>query len=125
MDNTAFCEFTVNVLGSRKDGEWEAIALEMDLRGYGDTFEEALNDLLDHIKIQISFAQFKEQPDMIFHPADMTFFNLFAQIRADSLRSLGKNIDTDESDFRFGSLPLPPSHVIEKYKKEGYAIANG
>jgi hypothetical protein len=29
------CNVTLNILGYREDNEWVALALEMDLRGYG------------------------------------------------------------------------------------------
>ena len=70
----AFCETPISVLGYQEDGEWVALALEMDLRGYGDTFETAMDDLKDHVLMQISFALQKGDPEMIFHPAEATYF---------------------------------------------------
>ena len=40
------CELSINVLGYREEGQWVALALEMDLRGYGETFEAALRELM-------------------------------------------------------------------------------
>ena len=62
----------VSVLGYREDDEWCALALEMDLRGYGRTFREALDDLRDSMTMQIGFAHFKDELDMIFRPAEST-----------------------------------------------------
>jgi hypothetical protein len=61
-------DIAFSVLGYREDEEWVALALEMDLRGFGETFEEALDELRDLIATQISFALFKEQPEMIWTP---------------------------------------------------------
>ncbi len=61
---------TLSILGYQEDEEWVALALEMDLRGYGPTFEEALGELRDPVAAQISFALFKGQPDMIWKPAE-------------------------------------------------------
>ena len=72
---------TVNVLGYREDGEWVALALEMDLRGYGQTFREALEELTDLVRTQIRFAQFKGQPDMIWKSAEPVWFERFADVR--------------------------------------------
>ena len=49
------CDVTVSVLGFQEDGEWCALALEMDLRGYGRTFDEALEDLHDAMTMQNQF----------------------------------------------------------------------
>lgn len=115
-----FCESIFSVLGYHEDGEWVALALELDLRGYGDTWEDALKELTDCIAIQISFAEFKGQPDMIMHPAESIYFELFAQVKNDKLRNLYvKNIDPE---YQTGGLQAPPAHVIEEHKK---AFASG
>jgi hypothetical protein len=53
-----------NVLGYRDEGGWVALALEMDLRGYGSTFEEAQKDLTYLVAMQIGFARSKGQPGL-------------------------------------------------------------
>lgn len=77
---TNVCDVTVSVPGFHETGEWCAPALEIDLRGYGQTFEEALEDLNESMTMQIGFAHFKGRTDMIFHPADPVYFSLFAQM---------------------------------------------
>ncbi|HKI86373.1 MAG TPA: hypothetical protein VKA53_06485, partial [Thermoanaerobaculia bacterium] len=52
-------EIKLRVLGYQEDGEWVALALEMDLRGYGETFQGALVELRDLVATQLSFADFK------------------------------------------------------------------
>ena len=106
------CDVTVSVLGFQEDGEWCAVALEMDLRGYGKTFDEALEDLNDAMTMQISFAQYKGETDMIFHPADPTYFSLFAQVRNDHITALAKNCPTSDSEYTVAGIPIPPAHVI-------------
>jgi len=49
-------DFHVKVIGFKEAGSYTAVALEMDLSGFGDSIEEALEDLEDHIRMQISFA---------------------------------------------------------------------
>ena len=109
-------EIALNVIGYQEDGEWVALALEMDLRGYGDTFQEALSDLDDHISMQVSFATQKTNHEMIFHPAEAIYFQLFAQIREERLRSLGE-IDTD-AEYQVAGIPLPSPHVINSIKND-------
>jgi len=117
-----FYEIALNVIGYQEDGEWVALALEMDLRGYGGTFQEALNDLDDHISMQVSFATQKENHDMIFHPAEAIYFQLFAQIREERLRSLGE-IDAD-AEYQVAGIPLPSPHVIDSIKNS-FSPING
>ena len=73
--------FSVNVLGFKEDGEWCALGLEVDIRGYGHTFEEACSDLTDLITSQISFSMYKDQVELIFHSADDKFFDIFNTIK--------------------------------------------
>ena len=123
-------DVAVSVLGFRENDEWCALALEMDLRGYGKTFDEAVEDLYDCIKMQIGFARFKNQPDMVFHPAEPIYFSLFAQIRNDHLASIaagrasGANLDEVEDEYAVAGIPLPPAHVIAPLTDK-FALADG
>jgi hypothetical protein len=69
-DDTPIYELTLNVLGYREHGEWAAIALEMDLRGFGSSFQGAVQNLMELVRMQVSFAHFKRQPEMVLRPAD-------------------------------------------------------
>jgi hypothetical protein len=72
-------DINLNVLGYRDGDEWVALALEMDLRGYGDSFEEALEDLRELVNMQISFSRFKGQAELIWKAADTIWFERFAE----------------------------------------------
>jgi hypothetical protein len=78
---------TFNVLGYREDGEWVALALELDLRGYGPTFETACVELEDLARAQISFALEMGKPEMIWFPAEQPYFDLFSKVRAGAICS--------------------------------------
>ena len=118
-------DVNVSVLGFREDGEWCALALEMDLRGYGETFEAAMEDLGASIAMQISFAVSKDQPSMIFHPAEPIYFSLFAQIRNDRLHSLAvgqgstSGAGTIEDEYAVAGLPMPPAHMVAAWEEGG------
>ncbi|MGI8784800.1 MAG: hypothetical protein ACR2L2_14250 [Acidobacteriota bacterium] len=107
-------EITLSVVGyhDRLESCWTAIALEMDLHGSGQTFEAALADLMDLVRIQISFALFKGQPELISKPADPIWFHRFAEIRTERLRMITTH-PPEGSDYRIRSIPIPPPHVIE------------
>jgi hypothetical protein len=69
---------TLNVLGYQEVGEWVALALEMDLRGYGETFEDAFKDLEELVGMQIGFSRFKGQPELIWKAAEPIWFEHLA-----------------------------------------------
>jgi hypothetical protein len=76
--NETIMSAQIAVLGYREDGDWVALALEMDLRGYGRTFGEALQELKDLVATQIQFAQFKGQFELMWKPAEAVWFQRFA-----------------------------------------------
>ncbi len=64
-------EVVINVLGYRDEDEWVALALEMDLRGSGATFETALDELDEAIEVQMQFAAKQGWYDSIWKPAEL------------------------------------------------------
>ena len=101
---------TLNVLGYKEETEWVALALEMDLRGYGATFKEALNELADLVTTQVSFAQFKGQPELIWKPAEPIWFERFADVRREHLNALVQKREPIGSSYDVAGLPL--SYII-------------
>lgn len=114
----------VSVLRYREDDEWCALALEMDLRGYGRTFREALDDLRDSMTMQIGFAHFKDELDMIFRPAESIYFSLYAQVRNDHLTALAKKGSVGESDYTVAGIPIPTPELIAA-EKAGFSVSDG
>ena len=79
---------TLNVLGVREDEKWCAIALEMSLLGYGETFEEALEDLQETIIAQVTYARDHHQTlDHIFMPAEPHYVELHARLKSEALKT--------------------------------------
>ena len=101
-------EPTINVLGVREDDAWCAIALEMSLRGYGRTFEAALDELREAIEAQVSFAVQQDSLDQIFMPAEPHYFKLYADMKREALkRKLLNRSQPGLPDYRVGDIPLP------------------
>lgn len=99
---------TLNVLGVREDNAWCAIALDMSLRGYGETFEAALQALLEAVEAQVSFAVQHDNLDQIFIPAEPHYFRLYADMKREALkRTLRSRVQSGLPDFRVGDIPLP------------------
>ena len=93
---------SVNVLGFKEEGEWCALGLEVDIRGYGHTFAEACSDLTDLITYQISFSMYKDQTDLIFHSADPKFFDIFNTIK----HKQQHKINDDTKRYRSSKISL-------------------
>ncbi len=125
--DTEAVELFLNVLGYRVDEgeEWTALALEMDLRGHGETFDEALGDLFDLVEMQVSFAFFKGQPEMIWKPADPVWLERFAEVRQARLRDIygGSETRPEKGSYRVRGMPIPPPHVIADLPE--FSQANG
>lgn len=113
-----FNSVSINVLGFREEDQWVAIALEMDLRGYAITFEVALAELEELAKMQISFSHFKGDPDLLFHPAEQTYWRLYAQVSQERLRALSNAIEDTEPEYQAGVLSFPPAHVLASLSKD-------
>ena len=98
----------INVLGVREDGAWCAIALEMSLRGYGETFPEALVELTQAIEAQVSFAVQHDNLDQILIPAEPHYIRLYADMKREALkRKLCSLEHSGLPDYRVGDIPLP------------------
>ena len=98
----------INVLGVREDGAWCAIALEMSLRGYGETFPKALVELTQAVEAQVSFAVQHDNLDQIFIPAEPHYFRLYADMKREALKRKLCNLEhSGLLDYRVGDIPLP------------------
>jgi|SRR5579862_4014510 len=110
---TVTYEFTLSVLGYREEeGEWIALALELDLRGFGTTFREAVEDLKDLVRMQVSFAHFKGQPEMVWKPAEGVWWGIFSQVRRDFLEASVLEKRPSEDDYSIAGIGIPPAHEI-------------
>lgn len=112
----------ISVLGFREDESWCALGLEVGIRGYGETFEEACDDLEDLVLMQVSFAVFKGRTDMIWYPADPVYFNLFSGQRKRQLADTSMKPSGDNR-YRVGSIPFPSPEAIS-LEKESFVPAN-
>lgn len=106
---------TVNALGYRESEDYVALALEMDLRGYGSSFEEALHDLEEQVAMQLSFALYKHGAvDMAMRPAEAVYFERFAEAKREAIVSRGRESD---QEFSAASIPYPSPDDLESMKK--------
>ena len=107
---------TLNVLGYREEDEWVALALEMDLRGYGETFEDAFKELEELVGMQIGFSRFKGQPELIWKAAEPIWFERFAEVRREYLEALVRDSEVTEPEYSIAGLPIPSAQVLEGFR---------
>lgn len=98
---------TVSVLGYIEDGCWVAHALEMDIVGVGETWEQAQAVLFENIEAQVSFAKYRGDDSLIFQPAPAHMFQKFREVREAELRGLVKPHDGLLDRFCSGGLGIP------------------
>jgi hypothetical protein len=101
------CSPTLSVLGYQEEGEWVALALEMDLRGYGPTFQQATQELQQLVSTQFEFARFKRQPELIWKPAEPIYWRLFEDARRDRLHEFVLSAAPRDPSYEIGGLRLP------------------
>lgn len=97
----------LRILGYREEGEWVALALEMDLRGYGETFEEAKAELEDLVRMQVSFALSKNAPEMVWRDAEPVWFGRYEAGRREMLRAAVSSVALSREELELSELPIP------------------
>ena len=80
----------VSVLFYIENGQYAAHCLEMDLRGWGNSFKEAKEELVGMIRAQVSFALQMRDISLLDRPADEKYFRLFRETKARALRAYPK-----------------------------------
>ncbi|MYA95587.1 MAG: hypothetical protein F4X91_04165 [Nitrospinae bacterium] len=99
---------TLRVLVVREDGMWCAIALDMSLRGYGETQDQAVESLTEAVEAQLSFAVQHDTLDDIFVPAEPSYHALYESVKRDSVkRPLKSKPPQSLPDIFSCDLPLP------------------
>ena len=71
-------EFDVRVVGLAEDDLWYAQSLELNLLGYGDSFDEALEQLKGAIDAQVCYAALHNCLDQISWSASQRYFDLYS-----------------------------------------------
>lgn len=106
-------ELSIRVLGFREDDQWCALALEMDLRGYGDTFEEAEADLQKAVAMQLSFAIHKEKFEMALFPAEQKYFKIYNDIFGKKVFATITRSNAFDVGSEYGLSEMPIQRVAE------------
>jgi hypothetical protein len=77
----------LRVLLYHEDKEWVARSLELDLLGYGKTWEEAVEELKAAILAQMSFARKMNDDSLLPFPADKEYFDRWEDAQRKAIRA--------------------------------------
>ena len=92
-----------------------ALALEMDLRGYGSSFGEALRDLEWQVALQLGFALYKHGAiDMALRPAEAVYLERFAAAKRETIAADGWDVG---DEFLATSIPYPSLGILERARR--------
>ena len=128
-DGFTYPPVKVHVLGLIEDDEWCALAMEMSLRGFGETFDEAFSELKNAIRAQILFAFEDERgdPDCLYFPAESKYFK--AYLLADYERHKGRGSLTpelldmaDTASKKFSKRPAATNLRPQRYMKQSVSL---
>ena len=89
--------------------KWRAVALEMDIWGFGNTAEEAMRDLGELVNIQIEFAVGKKRLSILNHPADKKWFQVWDILQKIEKENKQKSIISSLAQQKEISSALPHS----------------
>ncbi len=81
-------DFQIRVLLSKDDGKFVAHALEMDLVAYGKTEKEAIREVTNLIRNQISFAMEKREDHLMYFRAPNEYFEQWEKAHAAALQGM-------------------------------------
>ncbi len=123
-ESTLYRSLMINVLGyhDKEEEAWVALGLEMDIRGYGSSFEEAAEDLGELVIMQIGFAQAKNQPELLLHPAEPVWWQLFEQMRQARFSDMARGRSTGSlghhAEYEIAGMPLPSPQAIAQRRAQ-------
>lgn len=65
------------VLCYKEEGRYVAHCLPVDLRGWGDSLEEAYRVMAEMLKVQIEFATQLNEPELLDNPAEEEYYRKY------------------------------------------------
>ena len=110
----------LRVFGYKEDDEWCALCLEMDLRGYGDSFDSAMDELYHAIVSQFTFAVQMNNPDLLSFGAEEEYHVLYARVQQEAMSDYITGTQESVRNQLISELPVPS---VEDIPRGAYAEA--
>lgn len=112
--------FEANAIVFREDSMWTALALEMNVRGYGATQRAAIEDLIEMLDAQISFAVQKGHPETVWHRAEEKYWRMWEEARRKQFLAEASGSDVDAPADEIADI-VPLSLLALKHRDEWIA----
>lgn len=112
-------EVSVIAFHEESESEWTALALEMNLRGYGSTVKDAMDDLLEMLTAQISYAVQMGHPESVWNRAEEKYWRMFEEVRRN--RFVAEVSGVEPSSDRIADM-VPLSLLAMKHREGWNAV---
>lgn len=98
--------FVINVLAWCEDSEWTAVALEMDLQGFGATRAAAEANLQGLILMQMELAVQKRDSRLMFRSAPPHLWSIFTREKERLMGRMIQGDDDDDAQYSVAAMPM-------------------
>jgi hypothetical protein len=106
MENREIFPLSLSVLVYSEEGLRVAHCLEMDLKGRGESTEHAVKELVELVGMQVSFALQRNEPGLIYHPAEKQLFEIFNNLKENALKSFPRRPKRLRSGYEAQEIPF-------------------
>jgi hypothetical protein len=76
-----------------------------------------VRELTDLVKMQLRFAHFKGQPEMVLKPAEPVWWERYAEVRRDRLDSLIRETSRAATGFEIAEIRIPPTSASASFSQ--------
>lgn len=97
-----------------------ALAVDMDLRGYGDSEETAFTEMEDLVDAQIGFAQSQNDSSQIFFLADQKYIDMFEAVEKEKKEEEEK--EEEEQQSAADNYNYDDASMMLWVTREGYEV---
>ncbi len=70
-------DYTVRVLGMEREDCFAVAAIDHDIWGYGETSADAIDNLVEHLRIHIRYLQRTNRRELIHNPSPGEFITMY------------------------------------------------
>jgi len=112
--------FEVSVIVFREETTWTALALEMDIRGYGASRKAAVDDALAMISAQVSFAVQRGHAESVWKPAEDKYWRMWENARRNQFVAEVSGLEPPADEIA-DLLPIP---LLALKQKEEWIAAS-
>lgn len=112
--------FEANVIVFREDSMWTALALEMNVRGYGETHDAAIDDLREMLVAQLTYAVQMGHPESVWHRAEEKYWEMWEETRRNQFLAEASGVDAPQDQF----ADLVPLDLLAMKHKDEWIAAH-